>query len=115
MADPKPDAPWPPLRADLDIAQAEHEGRPVYVVADRERLAEHALAVSPAGLAVASLFDGRRSSAEISTLLAKEGASVSAPDIDRVGEHLASAGLLETADIAERRRRLIEDFKSSPV
>ncbi len=108
--------PWPPLRADLDIAPAEREGRPVFVVYDRERLMESALALAPAALAVAALFDGRRSSVDVAEELSRQaGVPVSEETVDRVGRQLAAARLLDTEEVAELRRRALERFKRNPA
>jgi len=104
-----------PLRLDLDIVPTEHEGRPILVLRDPEGLTDKVLAVSPGALAVAALFDGRRSFRRLQEDLAKDGAgALLESDIAGLAKELDAAGMLETPEVARGRRSLLEAFKASP-
>ena len=109
-------SPLPPLRGDLDIAPFEHEGRSLFLVRDAEAQGDEALGLSPGGLAVAALFDGRRAAAEVAAELSKQsGADIPAEDVLRVAEQLRAAGLLDTEDARARRRARLEAFLRAPT
>lgn len=105
-----------PLRLDLDIVQTEHEGRPILVLRDPEGLSDKALAVSPGAIAVAALFDGRRTARDLQEALAKDSdAQVPTADIEGLARELEKAGMLETPEIAKKRRDQLLAFKSAPA
>lgn len=112
MASPIP----APLRADLEIVAAEHEGQPVFLLRDGEGLTDKALAVLPGAVAVASLFDGRRSAEELRDAIVKDsGATIMASDIEGLARELEGAGMLETAEISRKRLEVLRAFKASPT
>ncbi|MBI5202120.1 MAG: AmmeMemoRadiSam system protein B [Elusimicrobia bacterium] len=104
----------PALRRDVEIAPIEHEGREMFVFQDPEAGPGGALAVSAAGMAVASLLDGARSIPEIREALKKAaGVDVKDEDIRRLTDQLAKSGLLETPEFLEKRRKSLEAFKGA--
>ncbi|MFH1723274.1 MAG: AmmeMemoRadiSam system protein B [Elusimicrobiota bacterium] len=110
------DAPLPALRSDLDAFPVEHEGKPVFVLDDREGLSGRVMALSPGGMLVASLLDGRHTADELCAIVAEHaGAPVDAADIRKIVEELEGADLLETERVRAKRRKILEDFKTSPV
>lgn len=108
--------PLPPLRGDLEIMPAEYKGRPVFLVRRPDAEPKDALALSEGGLALAALFDGARTAQDIASAILKEtGSVVGAAQIEQVHRQLAQAGLLETPEVAEARRKEWEEFKNSLV
>lgn len=108
--------PPPPVRSDVEIHPVEHEGQPLFVLQDVEGLAPDPIGVAPGGLAVAGLFDGKRTAQDIQDLLFKEtGQRVPVEQISALAAELEKAGMLETPDVARRRRELAEEFLRSPV
>lgn len=116
MTAPAGDGPLPPLRSDLDIQAVQMDGKEVFLVSDREGLSEKTLGLSPGGMAVASLLDGRLSAAEIRELVQREtGALLPLAQIHGLVRELETSSLLETAEVARRRLSLLEEFRASPV
>jgi MEMO1 family protein len=104
-----------PLRLDLEITATEHEQNPVFVLRDPEGLSDKVLAVSPGALAVASLFDGKRTAGQIQEEVARDtGAPIMSSDIEGLARQLAEAGLLETPELTLRRGEMLAAFKASP-
>lgn len=106
----------PALRRDLDIVPVEHEGRPLFILQDPEAASSQHMALSPAGMALASLLDGQRSEEELRSAL-KEAAriDVQLDDIRRLVSELSKAGLLETPEVLERQRKTLREFADSTV
>lgn len=112
---PQADVPRP-LRLDVEAQPVEHEGQPLLVLSDPEGLAPNPIGVSQGGLMVAGLFDGKRSASDIAALIKKEaGAVVPLEQILALAAQLESAGFLETAGLAAKRRALIDGFKDAPA
>jgi AmmeMemoRadiSam system protein B len=109
------DPPFPPLRADLEPVPVEHQGRPMMLLEDVTGLDDRPVAVSPAVVMAAALFDGRRRAAEVRALLAREKVILSEEEVRAMAAKLEENGLLETPRAAEDRRRRLEAFRASPV
>lgn len=110
------DQPLPPLRRDLEIIPAEHEGKTLFVLHDPESISPEGAALSPAGLALASLLDGRLTLQTLREALAREaGATADLGAVAALVKDLAEAKLLETPEVAERRLKILEEFRASPV
>lgn len=108
--------PLPPLRRDLEIAPHEHAGKPIFLLSDSESEGDKTLALSPGGMAVASLLDGRRTSEEIAQAFSREtGTMVGAAEILALVKQLDAAGLLETEAAASSRNARLAEFRASPV
>lgn len=106
----------PALRRDVEILPIEHEGRPMFVFQDPEATTDGSIAVSSAGMAVASLLDGTRTLGELQAALKQAaGVEVKREDIQRLVDQLGRAGLLETEAVLEKRRRTLRDFAESKV
>ena len=104
----------PALRARLEAVPAVEEGQPVFVLRDLEELTDKPLALSGGGMALVSLFDGRRTAAQVRALFLKNaGAAIELPVILDLARALDQAGYLETRAVADKRRRQREDFRSS--
>src|SRR6185503_20106936 len=89
--------PLPPLRGDLDIVPTEQEGRSLFLLRDAEADDDRALGLSPGGMAVAAMLDGRRSAEDVARDIASEsGAEIPAADILKLAAQLEEAGLLDT-------------------
>jgi AmmeMemoRadiSam system protein B len=110
------ESPLPPLRRELEIMPYEHEGRPVFLLSDADSEGDQALALSPGGMAVASLLDGRRTAAQIAEAFSREtGTVIGAAEITAVVKQLDAAGLLETAAALAARRARLEAFLKNPA
>lgn len=110
------DRPIPPLRADLEAVPIEHEGETAFYLRDLEEIATRSVALSPGGLLLASLFDGRRSASELQgALMTRGGALLDPGEILKLASDLEEAGLLETGAVAAKRQEALEAFKKSPV
>jgi AmmeMemoRadiSam system protein B len=108
--------PLPPLRRDIEVVPYEHEGRPVFVLADSEAADDRALALSPGGMAAASLFDGRRTAVEVAAAFKEEtGSAIKLEDVLRVAADLEAAGLLETEAASAAARARLDAFRRSPT
>lgn len=115
-ADSQTEVPLPALRRDLDILPIEHEGKPMFLLQDQEGLSEKTLALSPGGMAIAALLDGRKTLSELRSLFARETNSMAliAQIQDIVGE-LARSNFLETPKVEAKRREIWRAFKDDPV
>ena len=111
-----PEDPLPPLRGDLEIVPIEHEGKPVFLLRDCEADDDKTLALSPGGMAAATLLDGRRSIQEIARLFTKETGSIVGPaELLAVVRQLDAAGLLDTQAARARLKARFEPFLKNPV
>jgi AmmeMemoRadiSam system protein B len=108
------DRPLPPLRRDVEVVPFEHEGKPVFVLSDAEAEGDRALALSPGGMAVASLLDGRSNARQVAEAFKKEtGSEVTPQAVAGVAKQLEDAGLLETEAALARRRARLQAFRES--
>ena len=101
-------APIPALRQALEAVPVEEKGQPLFVLRDLEDISPQAAALSPAGLALATCFDGKRTAAEVAALFAKHtGQLVKSAEILSLAQDLERALLLETPEAGERRRKIL--------
>lgn len=109
------DAPLPPLRTRLEAMPWEDKGVPMYMLRDLENLTERSVALTGGGMVLASLLDGKRSAEQIRDMLLKSTGEVleTSKILDLVSA-LEQEGFLETADIAARRKKSVDDFAASP-
>ncbi len=106
----------PPLRPDIDTVPIEHEGQPMYLIQDPEELAPQGMAISPAGMLIASLLDGKRTMAEIAELFSQRaGTPFDAAKIKPIVAELEKLKLLDTDEVRAERRRILDAFKKNPV
>jgi AmmeMemoRadiSam system protein B len=108
--------PIPALRQALEPVPVEEKGQPLFLLRDLEDIATQAMALSPAGLALAACFDGKRSAAEVAVLFAKKtGHLLKAEEILGLAQDLEKALLLETPQTQQRRRNALQEFRDAPV
>lgn len=111
-----PDAPLPALRRGLDPVPAEDKGRPLFLLRDLDDLCETTLGLSPAGMLLASLLDGRRNAAEVRAEFAKvTGQRLKPEEVLGLAEQLDQALLLETPAVAAKRGAVLRAFRESPT
>ena len=106
-------APIPPLRADLELNPFEHEGQPMFMLSDMTGLSQESVAVPAAVVFVASLFDGKRTTAEIRRELVQHQVEVTEEEISSLADEMKKHGLLETPDAQAKRIQALEDFRRS--
>lgn len=93
---------------------AVEEGQQVFVLRDLEELSERPLALSGGGMLLVSLFDGRRTAAQVRELFHKStGAEIEDAVILELANALDQAAYLETPATAEKRQKLLLAFKAS--
>jgi hypothetical protein len=93
---------------------AVEEGENVFVLRDLEELSEKPLALSAGGMMLVSLLDGSRTAAQLRDLFLKNtGSVIEVPIILDLVRALEQAGYLETAAVADKRRKTLEAFKGS--
>ncbi|HVC08942.1 MAG TPA: AmmeMemoRadiSam system protein B [Elusimicrobiota bacterium] len=114
MAIWSPSSPLPPLRARLEAVPVEDEGKPLFLLRDLEEIAPSTLAMSAGGMLAASLFDGKRTAADISGLFGKAtGQFLKPEEILSLADELDRALLLETEPVAKKRGEIVERFRQS--
>jgi AmmeMemoRadiSam system protein B len=110
------EAPLPALRFDVEPMPFEHEGKPMFALHDPEGLSSRPVALSPGGMFLASLLDGKRSLSGVRSTFAKAtGQLVQTTEISKLVEALEKAEMLETAAVQEKRKKILSDFIASPV
>jgi len=108
--------PIPALRQALEAVPVQEKGQPLFLLRDLEDIATQAVALSPAGLALATCFDGKRSAAEVAALLAKHtGHLLKTEEVIGLAQDLEKSLLLETPQADERRRKILQEFRDAPV
>src|SRR5689334_4121147 len=108
------DRPFPALRPTLEAVPIDHEGQQRILLRETEEATEQAFVVSPAGMLIASLLDGRRTVADIRTAFQKEaGWQPPEAEILQLVDQLLSAGLLDTEETRAARRAKREQYLSS--
>src|SRR5262245_33594742 len=111
-----PGDPLPPLRAGLEAVPVEKEGQPFFMLRDLEDLTQEGVGLSPGGMLVASLLDGRRSAAQIGALFAKSTGQMLKPEeVLNLVDGLEKAMMLETPQVAQLRQKVLNDFRESKV
>ena len=110
-----PSSPLPPLRSRLEAVPVDDEGKPLFLLRDLEEIAPSSLAMSAGGMLAASLFDGKRTAAEVSGLFAKAtGQFLKQEEVLAMADELDRALLLETEIAAKKRAEILERFRQSP-
>ena len=98
--------PLPPIKAGLDAIQIEHEGKPMVLLHDQERINSEPIAVTLPGFLVATLLDGRNTAADVQSAFSKTtGQMIKTEEIEMVVKELDRALLLETPALQEKRLR----------
>lgn len=88
----------------------------MFLLQDPEGLCPHSMAISPAGMMVASLLDGKRSAAELQAVLAKaSGSTIETSKIEEIVKELEKAKLLESAEVRAEMMGILEAFDKSLV
>ena len=94
---------------------AEEDGKAVYVLRDLEELTDKPLALSPGGMLLASLLDGKRDDAALIEEFRKaSGAELEPEAVLGLVNALDDAGYLETPALAEKRTKAAELFRGNP-
>ena len=110
------DRPLPALKAGIEAVQIEHEGKPMILLRDQEGITEHAIAVTLPGFLIAMMLDGRHTVADVQSLFAKNtGALLSPDEVTNMVKQLEKSDLLETEGLAQKRRKIMDDFLSNPI
>ncbi|MCX5796440.1 MAG: AmmeMemoRadiSam system protein B [Elusimicrobia bacterium] len=108
--------PIPPLRQALEAVPVEEKGQPLFLLQDLEGIAAQAVALSPAGLALAACFDGKRSAAEVAAVFAKNTRHLlKTEEVLGLAQDLEKSLLLETPQTQALRRKVLQEFRDSPV
>ncbi|MEK7858749.1 MAG: AmmeMemoRadiSam system protein B [Elusimicrobiota bacterium] len=109
-------SPLPALRQALEAVPIQEKGQDLFLIRDLENLTPQSLALSQAGLALASLLDGTQTGAMIQGVFLKETGRVLKPE-ELLGlvEQLDAALLLETPQVMAKRRRILKDFLDNPL
>lgn len=114
--DSKSNSALPALRRDLEMIPIEREGKTMFVLRDLEGFSDKTVALSPGGMAVASLLDGHNTLVDIQSLFAKmTGAILQPAEVNRFIEQLEKSILLETPEVQAKRLKTFQDFLASPV
>ena len=94
---------------------AEEDGKPVFVLRDLEELTDRPLALSGGGMLLASLLDGKRTTAQLcAEFLKANGTAIEPGVVFGLVEALNEAGYLETPEIAEKRQKAADFFRANP-
>ena len=102
--------PIPALRQALEAVPVEEKGQPLFLLRDLEEISAKAVALSPAGLSLATCFDGRRSAADVAALFVEHtGHLLKTEEILALAQDLEKALLLETPETEEHRRRILQE------
>jgi AmmeMemoRadiSam system protein B len=117
MTDPTPsDAPLPPMKRGVEAVQFEHEGKPMVMLRDQEGLADQTIAVTLPGFVLAMMLNGQNTIADVQSAFAQAtGQLISPAEINGLVSELDKAELLETATVARKRQKILDDFRASSV
>jgi AmmeMemoRadiSam system protein B len=107
--------PIPPLRGDLEAVPFEKDGQESVAMTDLLGIDERAAVLPLAAAVVASLFDGKRTAAEVVRELARQGAVLKESDIQSLADQLDRLNLLDTPASRDQRRKRLQEFHDSPV
>lgn len=112
----KTDPPLPALRRDLEAVPAKQKEKDMFLLQDLEGLCEHNIMLSPIGMLVASLLNGKRSTSELQSLFTKlTGTLLNHAEIHQIVESLEKSNLLETPKVQAKRQQILEEFLASPL
>lgn len=107
-------SPLPRLRA-VDVSPLELEGRPAYVLRDRDEPDGEPVVLTQHGLLLASLLDGQRDVGAVrAAFLLQTGAVVTPGFIESFVGRLDQANLVESARYFERRAEQLARFRAAP-
>lgn len=110
------DRPIPPLRGDVEPVPVDAEGRKMFALHDPEGIAKKTVALSPAGMALATIFDGRHTAEDIRTFLRERmKVELTLEQILSIALELEKEDLLETEKVFLARKRILDEFLKSPV
>lgn len=108
--------PLPALRQALEAVPIQEKGQDLFLIRDLENLTPQSLALSQAGLALATMLDGVQTGAMIQGVFLKETGRVLKPEeLFGLVEQLDAALLLETAPVRAKRSQILKDFQDDPV
>ncbi|MGC8866694.1 MAG: AmmeMemoRadiSam system protein B [Elusimicrobiales bacterium] len=106
----------PVLKQQIEIFQAEHEGKQMILLKDAEGLTEKTLLMPAETVVLLELFNGKNSVRDIqSTILRTTGELVSESEITDFIKQLEDSYFLEGEKTNELRRKIYEEFKKSNV
>lgn len=108
--------PIPALRQSLEAVPVKEKDQQLFLLRDLEDITAQALALSPAGLTLATCFDGKRTAAEVAALFAKHtGQILKTEEIIKLAQDLEKSLLLETPETARLRHEILQKFRDSPT
>ncbi len=108
--------PLPPIKAGLEAIQIEHEGKPLVLLHDQERINTEPIAVTLAGFMIASMLDGQSTAADLVTAFSKTtGQLIRAEEVEAMVAQLDKAFLLETPALQQKRQQIHKEFEQNPV
>src|SRR5687768_2570021 len=108
--------PLPAMKAGVEAIQIEHEGKPMVLLHDQEGLGSPSIAVSVPAFLIAAMLDGRTSVSAIQSAFTKNmGQMLSAGEIQNLVAQLDKSDLLETDSLQLKRRKIHDEFLTSPV
>src|SRR5688572_154605 len=106
--------PLPALRRMLETVPIRHDGQDAVLVRDLEKLIPAPSVLTPLGMLIASLLDGKSTAREVCALFTRHaGIPLSPDDLASLVEQLKSSGLLETPEIERLRRKRLEEFQAA--
>lgn len=107
--------PYPRLRP-VEVFPAEHEGHQVLVVHDPSGLAVSPITVSPAGLFIFSLLDGKNGPEEIQAAFRQQfGAVLGFRQLEDLVEQLDGARYLDSVSFLEHVQGLAAEYRAAAV
>jgi len=101
----------------VDVAQTEHEGQPVFLLSDPEGYVDKQLLLAPLGLYIAGQFDGETSIDAIRERFRAEsgGQDIDPTQIESVAAFLDEQGFLLSGRFQEIRKQVDEEFARSAI
>lgn len=107
--------PYPRLRP-VEVFPTEHEGQQVLVVHDPSGLAVSPITVSPAGLFIFSLLDGKNGPEEIQAAFRQQfGAVLGFDQLESLVQQLDGAYYLDSVAFLERLQDLMAEYRAAPA
>jgi MEMO1 family protein len=100
----------------LEAVPLDHEGKPMVMLRDTEQGAGSAFVLSPAGMLLASLLNGRRALGEVKALfIQRTGMDLQEAEILQLVQMLERNGLLDTPDVQAARQAQLDRYLASPL
>lgn len=107
--------PYPRLRP-VEVFPGEHEGQQVLVVHDPSGLAVSPITVSPAGLFIFSLLDGKNGPEEIQAAFRQQfGAALGFSQLENLVQQLDAAFYLDSVGFLEHLQGLMAEYRAAPA